>query len=122
MAAIDRLRGEGVPVRLEFVTDMPSKDVRFIQVQADIIVDQLNYGRYGRNRREGMMLGRPTVCYINKNEPPGADRLESIETCPLSLGDGASIYEVLKDLLGDRDEAPRSGRRERAFRFEMAFG
>ena len=34
-------------MRLEFVTDVPSKDVRFIQVQADVIVDQLNTGRYG---------------------------------------------------------------------------
>ena len=53
---------------------MPNKDVRFIQVQADIVVDQLNYGRYGAQAREGMMLGRPTVCYINKSEPPGSDR------------------------------------------------
>src|SRR5207247_11086104 len=69
IAAVERLRGEGVPVRLEFVTDVPNKEVRFIQAQADIVVDQLNHGRYGAQAREGMMLGKPTVCYINRNEP-----------------------------------------------------
>lgn len=115
MAAIDRLRGEGVPVRLEFVTDMPNKDVRFIQVQADIVVDQLNYGRYGAQAREGMMLGRPTVCYINKSEPPGGDLLESIETCPLISATEHSIYEVLKDLLGNEMKRRAIGEASRSF-------
>jgi hypothetical protein len=115
MAAIDRLRVEGVPVRLEFVTDMPNKRVRFIQVQADIVVDQLNYGRYGAQAREGMMLGRPTVCYINKSEPPGADRLDSIETCPLVSATEHTIYEVLKDLLGNEAKRRAIGEASRAF-------
>src|SRR6185312_1120335 len=66
MAAIDRLAFEGFPVRLEFVTNVPSTDVRFIQVQADVMVDQLNYGRYGAQACEGMMLGRPVICYMKK--------------------------------------------------------
>ena len=52
-----------------------------------------------------MMLGRPTVCYILKDEPAGAERLETIETCPLVSATEGSIYEVLKDLL--KDEAKR---------------
>jgi glycosyltransferase involved in cell wall biosynthesis len=115
VAAIDRLRGEGVPVRLEFVTDVPSKDVRFIQKQADVIVDQLNYGRYGATAREGMMLGRPTICYIEQDEPPGAERLESIETCPLVSATEQSIYNVLKDLLGDEARRRALGATGRAF-------
>ncbi|MCI0564176.1 MAG: hypothetical protein MN733_37350, partial [Nitrososphaera sp.] len=69
MAAIERLRSEGMPVRLVFLTEMKNTEARFLQIQADVIVDQLNYGRYGATAREGMMLGKPTICYINPNEP-----------------------------------------------------
>jgi len=115
IAAIERLRAEGMPVRLEFVTDMPNREVRFIQAQADIIVDQLNYGRYGAQAREGMMLGRPTICYIKKEEPAGADRLESIETCPLVSATELSIYDVLKELLDNPAKRRAIGKASRAF-------
>ena len=115
VAAIERLRGEGVPVRLEFVTNVPNKEVRFIQAQADIVVDQLNYGRYGAQAREGMMLGKPTVCHINRDEPPGAEHLESIETCPLVSANEQTIYDVLKDLLGDPARRRAIGEASRKF-------
>ena len=115
MAAIERLRSEGVPVRLEFVTNVPNKEVRFIQAQADIVVDQLNYGRYGAQAREGMMLAKPTVCYINRNEPPGAERLQSIETCPLVSASEQTIYDVLKALLGDPARRLAIGEASRQF-------
>lgn len=115
VAAIDRLREEGVNVRLEFVTNVPSSEVRYIQVQADVIVDQLNYGRYGATAREGMMLGRPTVCYMHKDEPAGEDRLESIETCPLVSANEATIYDVLLDLLSDAQKRESIGRAGRDF-------
>ena len=115
MTAIERLRAEGVNVRLEFVTGIASKDVRFIQAQADVIVDQLNHGRYGATAREGMMLGRPTVCYLNKAEPAGQTRLDSIETCPLVSASEATIYEVLRDLLVDADKRRQIGIESRKF-------
>jgi glycosyltransferase involved in cell wall biosynthesis len=113
--AIDRLRREGVDVRLEFVTDLPNKDVRFIQLQADVIVDQLNYGRYGATAREGMMLGKPTVCFIHPDEPPPARQLESIRTCPLVSATEATIYDVLKDLLASPERRLTLGQEGRAF-------
>jgi hypothetical protein len=100
--AVARLKSEGMNVRLEFVTDMISTDVRFIQSQSDVVVDQLNHGRYGANAREAMMLGRPTICYINKSELPGQVALESIETCPLVSANETTLYTVLRDLLLDR--------------------
>jgi hypothetical protein len=115
VAAIERLRSEGVKVRLEFVKDMPNREVRFIQAQADVIVDQLNYGRYGATAREAMMLGKPTICNINRNEPRPEARLRSIEECPLIFADEESIYPVLKGLLGDADRRRQIGAASRAF-------
>ncbi len=115
LAAIERLKAEGFNVRIEFVTNVPSKDVRFIQVQADVIIDQLNYGRYGATAREALMLGKPTICYINKEEPTGAERLESIETCPLVSANEDTVYTQLKDLLQDAELRRAVGEASRAF-------
>lgn len=115
LEAIERLRGEGIDVRLEFVTDLPNTDVRFIQLQADVLVDQLNYGRYGATAREGLMLGKPTVCFLSMDEPAGAARLSSIADCPLVSANEGSIYDVLKRLLADADRRRRLGAEGRAF-------
>ena len=113
--AIDRLRDEGMKVRLEFVSDLPNTEVRFIQAQADVIVDQLNHGRYGATAREGMMLGRPTVCHMNRSEPSGAPRLKSIDSCPLVSANEESVYAVLKDLLSDEAKRHAIGKAGRDY-------
>lgn len=115
VSAIERLRSEGFNVRLEFATGLPNVEVRFLQVQADIIVDQLNYGRYGATAREGMMLGKPTVCHINRKELADELKLESIETCPLVSADESSIYAVLRELLANADRRKEIGRAGRQF-------
>ena len=109
VAAVERLRSEGVPVRLEFVKNVPNREVRFIQAQADVIVDQLNYGRYGATAREAMMLGKPTICHLNRDEPRPEDRLQSIEECPLVSANEDTIYPVLKELLGNPDKRREIG-------------
>jgi glycosyltransferase involved in cell wall biosynthesis len=113
--AIRRLQADGINVRLEFVTDVPSREVRFLQAQADVIVDQLNFGRYGATAREGMMLGKPTICHINPSEPPGASELLSLRECPLISSGESSIYEVLKDLLQNPDKRLRLGQASRDY-------
>ncbi|MBL8587676.1 MAG: hypothetical protein JNK46_04030 [Methylobacteriaceae bacterium] len=98
LAAVDRLRSEGAPVKLFFATDVPSRDVRFYQAQADIVVDQLNYGRIGANAREAMMLGRPLVTSLRQAEDEGSPW---IAECPALNAREDTIYDVLRDLLLD---------------------
>jgi len=100
-AAIERMQAEGLPVRLIFVTGMRNVDVRYIQAQADIIVDQLNYGRYGATAREGMMLGKPVICYINAREFRAEDELACLKEVPLVSASEQDVYEVLKNLVAD---------------------
>ncbi len=114
-AAVERLRAEGMAVRLVFVTDVKNTEVRYLQVQADVIVDQLNYGRYGATSREAMMLGKPTICYINRSEPRPTDVLRSTQELPLVSATEETVYEVLRDLLGDRERRHRLGVAGRAF-------
>ena len=61
------------------------------------------------------MLGRPTICYTNKSEPAGQNKLESIESCPLVSANENTIYEVLKSLLSNEKERHAIGVASRAF-------
>jgi glycosyltransferase involved in cell wall biosynthesis len=115
VAAIERLQSEGIPVRLVFVTRVRNTEARFLQVQADVIVDQLNYGRYGAGAREGMMLGRPTVCYINPNEIASNVALPWLREVPLVSATEGTIYGVLKDLLLNEERRRRIGQASREY-------
>jgi len=122
IAAVEKLQDEGYPVRLIFVTDQMNRDVRFTQIQADIIVDQLNYGRYGATAREGMMLGKPVVHYINPVEMKPEHQLKSLQECPLVQADEYTVYAVLKDLIDHKDKREAIGRagREYALKWHSA--
>lgn len=114
-AAVERLRSEGHKVRLIAPIDVPSKDMRFLQVQADIVVDQLNYGRYGAQARESMMLGKPTICHIDPRQGEGVPSLRCLAECPLVEADENSIYFVLKRLISSPQERYRIGQLSRAY-------
>lgn len=113
--AVERLQKEGHKLKLLFITDKPNTVVRFYQAQADIIVDQLNYGRYGATAREGMMLGRPVICYLNKFEYDQEDALVCLEECPLVSASELTVYEALKRLVLDSALREKLGKRGRQY-------
>jgi len=115
-AAVERLRAEGMPVRLHFFHSIPSRDMKFIQVQADIVVDQLLFGRYGAQARECLMLGKPVVGNL-KWTPAEEDEETSacLSECPIIHATQDSVYEVLKDLAASPEKRAEIGRRSRAY-------
>jgi len=113
--AIDRLKSEGVPVRLMFFTKVPNTEVRFYQAQADIVVDQLWAGSYGATAREAMLLGKPVVGFVNPFEFESKDRLEVLETVPIVNATVDTIYQVLKTLALDPTRRCEIGLQSRAF-------
>ncbi len=113
--AVERLNRAGIRARLIFATDVRNTEVRFLQVQCDVIVDQLNFGRYGALAREGMMLGKPTICYINPNEPFGTETLSCLREVPLVSATEETVFEALKDLLLDVSKRESIGRASRAY-------
>ena len=96
--AIEQLQSEGIKIRLDFVHNVPSRDIRYIQSQADIIVDQLHYGRYGALAREGMMLGKPVVGRINRTDGVGLPATRCILETPIVDADEMTVVDVLRDL------------------------
>lgn len=115
LAAIERLKAEGFPVRLLFRTDVPSIENRWMIAQADIVVDQLNYGRFGATAREGLMLGRPVVGRLNKLEPGGIPPVRAIAECPIVDASEDTIFEVLKGLVQNPEQLKQLGRQSRDY-------
>jgi glycosyltransferase involved in cell wall biosynthesis len=97
--AISRLRSEGYSCELVFVNDVKSKEMIYLQVQADLIVDQLIYGHWGSSALEGVALGKPVICYFNEEWKNNYIRNFSIESWPFIEANTASIYKVIKNLL-----------------------
>lgn len=113
--AVEKLKLEGLNCRLIFVTDLPNIDVRFIQAQADIVVEQLNVGRCGATSREGMMLGKPVITYLNRAEPILNDEHPSMKEMPIISAGEENIYDVLKDLIQNQNKLIELGEKSRSY-------
>jgi hypothetical protein len=98
LKAVEALKQEGIKISLDFVENIPSIDNRFVQRQADIIVDQLHYGRYGALAREGMMLGKPVVGCVNAWDGPDLPATQCILDTPVVHATEESITAVMRDL------------------------
>ena len=112
--------GEGYDVELTFVHGVPNREVRFTQVQADIVVDMLTFGWFGSNVREAMMLGKPVVCYLR---PEWLERMrreipEYIDELPVVSATPETVEDVLKDLVRDPNGV-RAGRARPAVRAQI---
>jgi hypothetical protein len=115
MAAVERLKAVGHKVQLFFATNIPSTRVRFLQSQADIVVDQLNYGRYGANARESLMLGKPVICRLDPRQGKPLPPLRPIAEAPIVSADESDVYLKLLELVNDKNLRREIGRRSREF-------
>lgn len=114
---IKRMKESGLPVELVFMKDKPNLEVRYYQAQSDIICDMLTVGFYGANVREGLMLGKPVVCYlrpewldsIRREQPDFVAELPVISATP------ETVEAVLTDLVKDPAKRRAIGRKSRQF-------
>jgi glycosyltransferase involved in cell wall biosynthesis len=114
---IDKLRQEGRDLALIEPTGVPNRDVRFLQVQADIFLDMLTYGWFGATAREGLMLGKPVIAYLRpewleslrREIPDYADELPIVQATP------DTIESVLRDLIDHPEKRRQIGERSRRF-------
>jgi hypothetical protein len=109
--AIEALRAEGAPVRLDLLEGLPRAAVRRRVLAASVVVDQLLMGWYGGFAVEGMSLGRPVLSSIRDVEqgdnPFGAE-------LPIVRSSPATIVRDLRVLVEDaslRKELGVAGRR-----------
>ncbi|MEP6811472.1 MAG: glycosyltransferase family 1 protein [Actinomycetota bacterium] len=115
VAAVDRLRSDGLEVELVLVTGVSRAAARREFERADLGVDQLLSGWYGGVSVELMALGKPVVAHVR------SDWLERIPAemraeLPLIDATPATIESVLREwLTGPRAQLAEAGARGRAF-------
>ena len=114
--AVERLQSEGFPCRLLSPTNMKNIELRYVQAQADVIVvSVIPTPGYGATAREGMMLGVPVICPINRNLFDPENIPAHITEVPLVYATEETIYEVLKNLLLDEEKRRQLGEAGRRF-------
>jgi glycosyltransferase involved in cell wall biosynthesis len=114
---VERLRAEGCQLELIEPTGIPNKEVRYLQAQSDIFLDMLTYGWFGANAREGMMLGKPVICYLRPEWLDSA-RLEIpeyIAELPIISATPHTVEAILRDLITNKEKRLEIGRRSREF-------
>jgi hypothetical protein len=98
LAAVERLKAEGVRFQFRLVEGMAHADARKLYESADLVVDQLLAGFYGAFAVELMALGKPVICQLNHAElsrlPPGM-----AAEIPLVHADPSTIAQTLRELL-----------------------
>jgi len=114
---IQRLKAEGYPVELVFVQNIPNKEVRYYQVQADIVADMLTFGWFGANIREAMMLGKPAICYLRPEwlESMRREIPDYVDELPVISATPDTIYSVMIDLIQNPQKRLEIGRKSREF-------
>ena len=113
----EQLRSEGRDVELFYATDIPNRDVRYYQLQSDVVCDMLTIGWFGANVREAMMLGKPAVCYLRpawleqiREQVPGY-----VEELPVVSATPETVHDVVAELLDSPERRRELGERGREF-------
>lgn len=114
---VDQLKAEGHDVELVFFKNVPNKELRYYQAQADIVCDMLTFGWYGANVREALMLGKPVVTYLRPEWLEGMRKEipEFVDELPIVSATPETVHEVLVDLIENPEKRREIGRRSRRF-------
>jgi glycosyltransferase involved in cell wall biosynthesis len=112
LAAVERLRDEGVAVRLDLIEGVTNTEALRRLRDADVVVDQLLIGWYGGFAVEAMALAKPVLCFIREETP--ADNPFGAEL-PIVRTTADTLVERLRELAVDRQARARIGAASRAF-------
>jgi hypothetical protein len=108
--AIDELQHEGYAAELMYVEGCPHAEIRFLQAQADIVVDQLLVGGGGANARECLALGKPVLTRVHPQQHEPFRRAAAPHGPPPFVEtDRHNIKENLRLLIEDPDLRSRIG-------------
>jgi glycosyltransferase involved in cell wall biosynthesis len=114
---VEQLKREGYDCELIFFQDVPNRQLRYYQVQADIVVDMLTFGFFGATIREALMLGKPAVCYLRPEWLAQIAREvpDFVAELPVVSATPETVSQVLRELIEQPERRRELGRRGRAF-------
>jgi glycosyltransferase involved in cell wall biosynthesis len=115
ISACERLRDEGVPIRLLLLEGVPNERVREVLSECDVLAEQFING-YGLSAMEGMALGKPVLS--NLSDPHYYDFMRAacgLDECPIVSTRPEEIEQTLRELATDRERCRNLGEAGRAF-------
>ena len=116
VAAVERLIEDGYELEFLSFDNIPNSEYRFLQAQADIVVEELIRGTWGSTAVECMALGKPVVTYVRADWEARYYRLfPETEPLPFINANKWTIYERLKEVLDDPTKLAEYGRKSRDF-------
>ena len=109
-AVVESMAQQGLPVEFIDLDGIPIQDVKYYQIQADIVVDQFRSGCYGSFAMESMALERPVVGWIIPGiyEPHG-------EVPPIVNSNLKDLQKVLTSLVLSHPRREAIGRESRQY-------
>ena len=115
VAAVERLRQQGLRIRLELMEGIPNGEVRQRLAQCDILVEQLHLG-YALSAMEGLALGRPVISNLEDERYYRVHRQHTgLDQCPIVSSGPERIEEHLRRLATDPELRQRLGEAGRAY-------
>jgi glycosyltransferase involved in cell wall biosynthesis len=115
IGACERLRQEGVPIRLVLLEGVPNERVREVLSECDVLAEQFING-YGLSAMEGMALGKAVLS--NLSDPHYYDFMRAacgLDECPIVSTRPEEIEQTLRELATDPDRCRRLGEAGREF-------
>lgn len=113
--AVEQLKQEGYNIILDIIENKPNHEALYIISRADILVDQLIFG-YALAAIEGLALGKIVISGLQDTPEYELFRHYSyLNECPIVPASITTIYEVLKNLIAQRDRWQIIGKKSREF-------
>jgi hypothetical protein len=113
--AIQRLVKEGYNIEFHHLRNIPLVDMKYLQIQADIFIDQLIYGMWGSSAIEALTLEKTVVCYVRQDWKQHFLKNFGYQDLPFAESNEKNIYSVLKYLLDNPKELSKYQEKARDF-------
>lgn len=103
--AVQRLK-KHYPIELIIVENKPHAEIDVFYHGADIVIDQLLMGALSTVSLEGMMYGKPVICYLRDDLRKYYPR-----DLPVISANSDNIYQVLEEMIKNKGKLPLIGRK-----------
>lgn len=110
LSTIEKLKAEGISIDFRLVENTTHEKAAETYRWADVVIDQLRVGWYGVLAVEAMALGKAVVTFIR-------DDLKHYlpYPLPLAIANPDNLYQVLKELISNKEELHSLGLRGRKY-------
>ena len=108
--SIEELKREGYKIDYVFIQDVPYECIKYYYQQTDIVAVQLLMGTYGGVSVEAMAMGKPIICYLNKD----AQRLLPKDN-PIVNANPKTITDKLRMLVKSAELRDKIGKKSRKY-------